>query len=357
MSGRGKSMSEQQVIFEAPERLIVIGDLNGDDEGLACMLRALEVTNANESWDPRGNVHLVQVGDIVNRGAGARNAMDRLMRLSAEARELGRGRVSVLLGNHEAMVTLGNLAWCCPEEILSFAAPTERAIYESKRGKHIYELLGAATSRAGTEPIYGKLRAWEEAHAPGREAYLDALGPSGLYGKWIRSLPLAIRVGEVLLTHGGLSYEYASMGLQELEITRRSFWEDTPLREADLAPGGFMFDDAGPLWNRRFSLGDGPDVQDELHTVLQELQSVTMVVGHTRTEQMPGGVRGLPHARFAGRFISVDVGIGHSGGTLSALVVEGEDLYAWRVEDPRVDLGRLLGPVEHEVTDQVSLPR
>jgi hypothetical protein len=345
----------REVEFPMPGRLIAVGDLNGDDDGLAAMLRALRVTDAHDRWIGE-DVHLVQVGDVVNRGGGARAALDRLVRLKAEAQLVG-GRVDVLLGNHEAMVALGNLAWCTPEEILSFATFDERAAYEAERSRAIYELLGEATSLKGTLPIIGRLRAWEELHCPGREAYLDAMGPEGPYGQFLRALPLAIRVGPVLLTHGGLSYDYARMGLEELDRRRVDVWSTGATREAELGPNCLLFDDTGPLWNRSFALGDGPDVEEELLAVLQEVGARTVVVGHTRTEQMPGGRRGYPHSRFDGRFICSDVGIGHSGGTLSAVVFEGEEIYAWRIDDPRVDMGRIPDSPEHEVTERVVRPK
>lgn len=316
-----------------PERLVVIGDLNGDDDALAVILCANGVIDPAGRWCGEG-VHLVQLGDVVNRGGASRAALERLMRLAEEAPEHG-GRVSVLLGNHEAMVTLGNLAWCAPEEMLEFATPEERVAFEVARSSTIYALLARARCDGRTMPIIGALRAWEEEHAPGRAAYLHAMGPDGEHGRFLRSLPLAVRVGRVLLTHGGLGYRYAAAGLDALHEELLSIWATAPEREEDLSPDNLLLADDGPLWNRRFVLGESPRLEEELYASLRAVGASTMVVGHTRTDQIPGGARGQPALRYGGRLLCADVGIGSSGGAPAALVFEGDDVWVWRAEEPR----------------------
>lgn len=342
----GESGSPPRAIVDhpMPERLVVIGDLNGDDDALGVILCANGIIDRSGRWCGEG-VHLVQLGDVVNRGTSARAALDRLMRLSEEAPTRG-GRVSVLLGNHEAMVTLGNLAWCSPEEMLDFATPEERIAFEMARSSAIYALLARARENGRTLPIVGALRAWEEENAPGRAAYLRAMGPDGDYGRFLRSLPLAVRVGPVLLTHAGLSYRYAQAGLEALHDELLAIWATSPEREEDLDLDNLLLTDDGPLWNRRFVLGDSARLEEELYASLRAVGAATMVVGHTRTDQLPGGFRGQPAYRYGGRLICADVGIGSSGGAPAALVFEGEDVFVWRAEEPRRHLCRLPPPFE-----------
>lgn len=341
VQGEGEEQSSLRAIVEhpMPERLVVVGDLNGDDDALGVILSANGIIDRDGSWCGEG-VHFVQLGDIVNRGSSARAALERLMRLAEEAPARG-GRVSVLLGNHEAMVTLGNLAWCSPEEMLDFASPEERVAFEVARSSAIYAMLGRARSNGLTTPIIGALRAWEEQHAPGREAYLRALGPDGEHGRFLRSLPLAIRVGRVLLTHGGLAYRYAEHGLAALHEELLAIWATAPEREDDLPIDSLLLADDGPLWNRRFVLGESQRLEDELYASLRVVGAATMVVGHTRTDQLPGGARGQPALRYGGRLLCADVGIGSSGGAPAALVFEGDDVWVWRPEEPRRRLCKL----------------
>ncbi len=316
-----------------PERLLVVGDLNGDDDALAVILCANGVTDTRGRWCGAGT-HVVQLGDIVNRGTAARSAIERLMRLSQEAEE-GGGRVTVLLGNHECMVTLGNLAWCSPEEMLEFATPAERVAFEVSRSSAIYALLSHARSDGRTLPIVGALRAWEEQHAPGRAAYQSAMGRDGEHGRFLRSLPVAVRVGQVLLTHGGLAPRYAQHGLAALHDELLSIWSTLPEREEDLSGDSLLLADDGPLWNRRFVLGESPRLEEELRETLRTLRASTMIVGHTRTDQIPGGARGQPALRYNGRLICADVGIGASGGAPAAIVIEDGQVWSWRAEEPR----------------------
>ena len=44
-----------------------------------------------------------------------------------------------------------------------------------------------------------------EAHPLGFVEYMEALGPSGPYGRWLRSKPIITVVADTLFLHGGLS--------------------------------------------------------------------------------------------------------------------------------------------------------
>lgn len=347
-NGDDGEVSRAPVDFPMPQRLVVVGDLNGDDDALSMILAANGVTDKSGRWCGEG-VHLVQLGDVVNRGIACRAALERLMRLTVEAEE-GGGRVTVLLGNHECMVTLGNLAWCSPEEMLEFATPDERLSFEVARSSQIYSLLGRARSDGRTMPITGALRAWEEQHVPGRAAYLHAMGAFGEHGRFMRSLPLAVRVGSVLLTHGGLAPRFAERGLVALHEELMSIWATEPEREEDLSVDSMLLADDGPLWHRRYVLGDDPRLEEQLRKSLRAVGAASMMVGHTRTDQIQGGARGHPAVRCGGRVFCADVGIGSSGGAAAALVVEHDQVWVWRPEEPR----RRLCPLPSLLGDELS---
>jgi len=297
--------SARRVDFPQPSRIVVVGDLNGDDDALAVILNATGVTDGRGEWIAQ-DTHLVQLGDIVNRGGACRAALDRMMRLEAQAEAAG-CHATMILGNHEAMVALGNMAWCTPEEFLEFAAPDERLRFEIRRSDVVYEMLAAANRNGLTQPITGRMKAWEEENVPGKEAYLEAFGADGLYGRFVRRLPVAVQLGPVVFTHGGLAPALAEHGLETLDQELLSLWAAEPKSEQELAPSCLLLADDGPLWNRRYMLDEGPMLGDELRSVLGHLDASAIVVGHTRTDQIPGGQRGEPAVRFGGRLLCADV--------------------------------------------------
>lgn len=335
---RTSSDGASRVTFPMPHRLVVIGDLNGDDDALAALLRGTGVIDRTGAFIA-DNVHLVQLGDVVNRGSGCRAALERLMRLSVEARKKN-SHVTVLLGNHEAMVTLQNLAWCHPEEFLEFATPEERMRFEHERSRRVYELLDLRSDGGRTAPISGALRAWEEAHVPGKDAYLRAFAADGHFGAYLRELPVAIRVGPVLLVHGGLTPRWADGGLKQLDERVREVWAKKPRTAFDLTPDNPLAAEDGPLWCRTYAAGNDEATLRALDETLRRTRSKVMIIGHTRTDLI-GGERGVPLVKLDGRLICADVGIGSSGGAPSAVYVEKDVVWCWRPDDRRRRLAAL----------------
>lgn len=72
-----------------PGRILAIGDIHGCDVALETLLSTLAVT-ADDS--------VVILGDVVDRGPGTKQVVDRLLRLAGEC------RLVFILGNHEEMM-------------------------------------------------------------------------------------------------------------------------------------------------------------------------------------------------------------------------------------------------------------
>src|SRR4030067_2246988 len=81
------------------ERIVVVGDLHGEYENFVKILKGTGVLDKDLHWTA-GNAHLVQTGDIMDRGNDTRKIFDLLIRLEKEAEAAG-GMVHVLLGHHE----------------------------------------------------------------------------------------------------------------------------------------------------------------------------------------------------------------------------------------------------------------
>src|SRR5256885_1640875 len=88
-------------ILTGVERVVAVGDIHGDADQLVAVLRSASLIDDKGAWSG-GKAHLVQTGDILDRGPDSRRAMDILMRLEIEATKAG-GAVHALIGNHEAM--------------------------------------------------------------------------------------------------------------------------------------------------------------------------------------------------------------------------------------------------------------
>ena len=76
----------------AGERVVAVGDVHGAYDGLVAILGETGVVDGDLAWSG-GTTRLVQIGDLLDRGAEVRPVMDLVMRLQREAEAAG-GRSS-----------------------------------------------------------------------------------------------------------------------------------------------------------------------------------------------------------------------------------------------------------------------
>ncbi len=185
-----------------PGRIVAVGDVHGAIGEFRALLQTLELTDADQGWIG-GQDTLVQTGDLTDRGTGVRAVLDLLMRLETEAAEAG-GEVIVVLGNHETMSLMANLRDTTPELLARFAGPDST----SRRAAAYEDYLALTAERADAlgplAPDALSRDEWMDTHPPGFLEYLDAFGPDGPYGRWLRSKPIVARVGDSIFLHGGL---------------------------------------------------------------------------------------------------------------------------------------------------------
>src|SRR5438093_1838563 len=74
--------------IQGVERVVAIGDVHGAYDRLVAILTAAHLIDDRQRWSG-GVAHLVQLGDVVDRGADSRKALDLLRRLEAEAGRAG----------------------------------------------------------------------------------------------------------------------------------------------------------------------------------------------------------------------------------------------------------------------------
>lgn len=191
----------------APEReIIVFGEVQGAANTVAAFLEHLEVIDSEHHWSG-GDTILIQTGDLIDDGEHVRGALDLFMRLQNEAAAAG-GQVIVLMGNHEAMNILGELRDVNPMAYRSFigadSEQRQRLAWEEWSAWRIQR----AEAVGETFVADGEAEAqWFAAHPPGWVEYFESMRPEGIYGAWLRSLPIAVEINNVLFVHGGVHQE------------------------------------------------------------------------------------------------------------------------------------------------------
>lgn len=318
----------------AAPRTVVVGDLNGADDALREILRGTRLIDAADRW-VGGSAELVQVGDLFNRGGGARAALKLLQALKPKARRAG-GRVTVLLGNHEVMTALGNEAYCTEEEYLSFATAAERRAWPQRVERAARRIYRSKSTADVVLPFGPRLALWKALNAPGRAELRRALGPRAALGKALRSLPIAYQTHDTVYVHAGLSPEWAELGVEGLNEAAEEAWALRPRRYFKLPKNSLFRDSEGPLWDRSLVEG-GRAAAPRLTRSLQLLGARRMVVGHTQTKGVKGGEEGRILTLHAGRLVVVDVGLAQGPkAPRAALLIEGAKGSEWRPDGTRV---------------------
>lgn len=132
-----------------------------------------------------------------------RAVLDLLMHLETEVAEAG-GEVIVVLGNHETMSLMANLRHTALELLARSAWSDSTSLREAAYNDYLALAADRADALGPLAPEPLSRDAWLDAHPPGFLKYLDAFGPDGLYGRWLRSKAFVVRIGDSIFLHGGL---------------------------------------------------------------------------------------------------------------------------------------------------------
>jgi hypothetical protein len=289
----------------AARRIVAICDVHGADTSFAAILKRAGLIDEQQRWSG-GNAILVQTGDMTDRGAGMRAALDLLMSLEKQASRAG-GRVHALLGNHEIMNMLGEMRDSSPEIFATFG---------------------------------------------GEEAMREAFGPRGTYGRWLRSHQVVLEIDGWIFMHAGIDPSFSDASLGEINRRARreiSEWDDGvkllerrklvsrspklldaaqaaqqelerlvsgPNRDepdvrrdaAALLPlanigTSSLFSPNGPLWFRGFASWGDSEGDAQLSALLDKFDAQRFVTGHTVQPQ------GRINERFGGKLYLIDTGM------------------------------------------------
>ena len=296
-----------QAEWTGVERVVAVGDIHGDYDAFVGVLRSAGVVDRKDRWTG-GRTHLVQTGDVLDRGAGSRKVMDLLMALEKQAAKAG-GRVHALIGNHEAMNLYGDLRYAIASEYAAFRTNDSEQVRAAFWEQEIQTLPAPPSAAARKQ--------WEAEHPLGWFEHRLAFGPKGQYGKWIRSHNMVVKINDTIYMHAGISPRFAAASITQLNAAIASELADfTKIKE-----GSPVTAEDGPLWYRGLAEDDGAAIAAHVNRLLETHRIQRIVIGHTPT---PGAV--IP--RFNGKVILIDVGItAYYGGHSACLLLEGGKLY------------------------------
>ena len=291
-------------------RIVAIGDVHGDLGQFTAVLRSAGLINEKNKW-VGGKTHLVQTGDIPDRGPDTRKIMDLLMDLEKQAKKAG-GAVHALIGNHDCMNIYGDLRYTTPEEFAAFKDGRSEEIRKHFYQQHVEELK----AKGQAEPGEDYRKKWEEEHPLGWFEHRYQFGSQGKYYKWILQHRAVMKVNDTIFLHGGIGPKYADFDLDKInELVLAELKDFTKLN------GGIVMDEEGPLLYRGLANGNGAELAAHVDAVLARHGAKRIVVGHTTTH-------GAVLTRFGGKVAVIDVGLSKAyGNRMACLVIEGARAY------------------------------
>jgi hypothetical protein len=282
--------------WQGVTRIVAIGDLEGDYEKFADMLRTAGLIDASGDWSG-GATHLVQLGDIPDRGPNSRAIMDLLIRLEPQARRAG-GHVHALIGNHEAMNVEGDLRYVHPGEYAAFAGRNSARLRDQYYGRYL-AALRANPPEGGLPDFDDAFRAqWDAAHPLGYVEHRQAWAANGRYGRWITGHDAVIRINDTLFLHGGIGPAFVAADRDTMNDAIRAALRGRP----NAAFPDIVTHQEGPLWYRGLSLNPETSERAHLEALLAHHGVSRVVVGHTKRASSV-------YPRFDGRVVIADIAV------------------------------------------------
>ena len=251
--------------FRRVDSIYAVGDVHGSYDQLTGLLKKARLIDSDLNWTG-GSAHLVFMGDIFDRGDDVTKVLWLIHKLELQAEE-AKGRVHLLLGNHEIMTMTNDLRYIGrKEKALSIAFET------------------------GYDQMFHPVK-----------SYL---------GAWLSHKPPVIKIDDVLFAHGGivdlgtpLIEEYNEQAFRYItdeifpEITREHADSTAYDPERWLRRKSFFYSSMSPYWYRGYALSD--TLENQLDDMLKKYSSKLHVVGHTPFDSIT--------QRYNGKFITTDL--------------------------------------------------
>lgn len=254
-----------------------------------------------------GKTHLVQVGDLPDRGPDTKAVIEYLMELEKQAKKAG-GMVHVLIGNHDAMNVYGDLRYVSPPEFAAFVTPKSE-----KTRDEFFKAMIERDKPADAVAFRAKLEketplGWVEQ----RRAWTP---PDGSFGRWTAAHNAAMKINDTLFVHAGISPRVVAIGIAEINRAVRE-----ELTDPAKLQGGLAMAEDGPLWYRGLASESADQIGSHVDLILKTYGVKRVVIGHTPTKAPIVG-------RLGGRVVDVDTGLSKTyGGPKDCLILEGDKL-------------------------------
>ena len=332
--------ADTQCVWTGIEKIIAVGDLHGDYKAFIKILKGTGLIDGELHWTGR-KTHLVQIGDVMDRGPDPKKIFDLLMRLEKEAEGAG-GKVHMLIGNHEEMnigdISFNRDGYVTPGQFVSFLPDG----YREKQVKKIRKKLGDNAPKKTDSNSYldsSLIPYWEKMikeaknkpKHPARRAYVKNFNK--IYAKWILKQNVVIKINNIIFVHGGISERFSTWKLNRINNRLRIELEDLRLAAIYLTrpkiqdyQRQIVYEPDGPYWYRGFATTNQNDFKENVDRILKNLEAEYMVIAHT-----PVIIKDEEHMkRFDGRIWIIDTGISDIyGGYLSALIIENGKFTVW----------------------------
>lgn len=260
------SIKIEKEIYELPQRLIAISDIEGNFNGFYSFLLANKIIDKNANWI-FGDGHLVLNGDFFDRGTQVTQVLWLIYHLENQA-EVNGGKVHYILGNHEVMNLYGDVSY------------------------NDFKYIDVAKK-------VSKQNDWDK-------------GLSYLYsekselGNWLRSKNIIEKIGDVIFVHGGLNADHlqGKYTIQELNTIAKNYYGIYPTEEALRSERDrpIISSINSPFWDRRLNFdwkykiffkikGIDADAttQKELDDILFFYGASKIVIGHSVVEDIEMG--------------------------------------------------------------------
>ncbi len=304
--------------WEGVERIVAIGDLHGDFANYLATLKAAGLVDKKGKWNA-GKTHLVQTGDIPDRGPDTEKIIDHITKLTKQASRRG-GRVHSLIGNHEAMNVFGDLRYVHEGEFAAFKTRNSARLRDRYYDLYLQSLEAHDPETFANLPENFRDE-WNVQHPLGwvehRQAWDPAWDAEGKFANWVLNKKVAIRINDNLFLHGGISGFYCQNSLDS--ITDKVVGK---LAHYDPKNPGVLDDEFGPLWYRGLSGVEPHALPETVDAILAHHKVSRIVVGHTPTS-------GVIWPRYDAKVVVIDTGIASAyGGYIAYLEITPNGLHA-----------------------------
>jgi len=316
-----------ECIWTGVNKVVAIGDLHGDYDNFTTILIKTGMVSKELHWKA-GKTHLVQTGDVMDRGPHAKKILDLIIRLEKESEKSG-GMVHFLIGNHEEMnitgIALEQPGYVTPEQFVSFLPDKyrkkkEREFDKSHQGhdSNTNELL----KKYWTQIMENDSRA--------QRKYIENF--NNQYGEWILNHNTVVKINNIIFVHGGISKKFSKWKLENINMRAR--YELLRIQKSRLKSLPLninleiVFQSDGPYWYRELARQDEKYFKPEVDIIFDNLGAENMVIAHTPKTGITISVENM--SRFDKRVWIIDTGISEAyGGLLSALIIDNGNFSIW----------------------------